>query len=214
MEINKLIIVTFCLLLTTLNRALPINLKEPPPKWEPILAEMLTPGPIKSHFKESRFNRFQKLPRCFEGRLWWDPQIGLSLLYEEPSELIINVLKKGLSMGQPGKPLKSLPSSGQGKLMQLFFNLFNWDVAWLQANFQIEGSISEAAIWQLRLLPLEQNVVSGLSSITLGGEGGLLNTIQLDLRGRRSIGIELSRQERVLALNQMELRLAFPDYDE
>lgn len=213
MEIKKPIILSLCLLLANLSQAVVINLKDPVPEWEPILIEMAKPSPLKGQFKESRFNRFHKLPKRFEGRLWWDPEIGLCLFYEEPSELIINVLKKGLLKGRPGKPLKPLPSDAAETVMQLFTKLFNWDVSWLQENFTIEGTISETNLWELSLRPLEKDSKMGLSRIVLEGEGGLLNTLILNLRGSRKIEIKLSEQARVDALSESDLHLAFPNHD-
>jgi hypothetical protein len=213
MEIDRPIILIFCLLLATLCVGAPVDLKTPPLEWKPILDKMAQSGPLKSRFTESRFSRFQKLPKRFEGRVWWDPEIGLCLFYEKPSELIINVLKEGLRKGRPGKPMESLPTGGQGETMQLFLKLFNWDTEWLSANFQTEGEILEANLWQLHLRPLQENIANQLSGIVLEGDGGLLNSILLDLRGGRAVEIKLSEQARVPTLSERELHLAFPDND-
>ena len=214
MAVLKLIILILYLLLAIPAKGIPFNFVDPPPKWEPIFAEMGRSEPLKCNFKEARSTRFQKSPKHFYGRLWWDSKIGLCLFYEKPSQLIFNILGDGVRKGTPGKPLKALPTDGHDEILRLFSNLFNWNVTWLTANFHTEGEIKANDEWQLRLKPLKKSMSSRLSDILLEWKSGLLNRIHLDLRGGRKVEIHLYDQVRVKVFSKEEVRLAFPDqYD-
>jgi hypothetical protein len=201
------------LLLAAICQGTPLRLDTPPEEWKAILQELSKDSPIKCQFEELRHNPFHRLPKRFNGRMWWNPNIGLCLYYEQPSELRINILEDGIFVGRPDEPSKPLPDNGQDEVLDLFTKLFNWDVKWLVATFAVDGDLENTGQWHLQFRPLESNVMQQLRRMELNGEGGLLNQISLYLRGGRKIEIHLSEQSRIFRLDDEDLLRAFPDRD-
>ena len=190
------------------------TLKDPPPAWHAVLQELDSDQPVKSAFEELRRNPFHRLPRRFMGHLWWDQNHGLSLQYEKPGQLTINIVADGVYMGRPGETMKSLPAEQQEEVMQLFSRLFSWDVEWLDAEFSTEGEISDGNEWTLRMRPKDEELSAKLNRIDLHGEDKVLRSILLDLRAGRTVEIRLSQQERPDAFTPEELQTAYPALNE
>ena len=166
--------------------------------------------PIRSRFEEARSNPFHRLPKRFEGVIRWDPEIGLSLYYFKPSELIINILPRGVFAGRPDQEIEPIAGSEQESVMLLFSKLFNWDVSWLARNFSTEGEMGEDGNWKISLRPDDGDLAGKLDRIDLEGQGGLLNRILLDLRNGRTVEISLSGQERPAPVDETELKEFYP----
>jgi hypothetical protein len=214
MESHKSIILLLLNFVVTACWGVPVDLKNPPKTWALVFDELATPGALKCRFEEARTNPFHRLPKRFEGRMFWEPEIGLCLFYEDPSPLLVNVLPDGVLMGRPREALQPLPGNRQEEVMALFSKLFTWDVDWLAANFTAEGGIADTGEWELSLRPAGDDSGNSLTRIDLEGQNGLLERIHLDLRHNRTVEISLSGQTRTCRLSNSEISLAFPTHDE
>jgi len=214
MAFRRLTIFAAFLVWSLLAAGEPIRLDQPPPGWLPILESLGSGQPVRCQFEELRKNPFHKLPRRFEGRMWWHPGIGLSLYYEQPSQLIVNILPEGVLMGRPGEEMKPMPGRDQQEVMVLFSRLFSWDVDWLATHFSAEGSLLGDGEWKLSLRPEDETLSRALTRIDLAGGHGVLQSIFLDLHGGRTVEIRLSAQYRGPDLETKELKHAFPNLHE
>ncbi len=181
--------------LLALAEPVELDLLAPPPEWKQVLDQLATEDPVKTGFEELRTNPFHKRPRRFNGDIFWHSEFGLSLQYEDPAEIKINMSQNGVTLYRPEEDPKQMEIPEDNPGMSLFFKLFDWDISWLIENFSIIGEMDDSA-WKLQLRPLDQQSSKTLSRIDLKGEADILQSILLDFPGGRKISIRLFDQER------------------
>lgn len=204
-------ILPFC----TLAEPVDLDLSSPPPEWLRVLEKLASNAPVKTGFEELRSNPFHKRPRRFNGEIFWHQEHGLSLQYEDPAEIKINMSLDGVTLYRPEQPPKSIEIPDDNPGLSLFFKLFSWDIAWLVENFRVNGEMDNST-WKLQLRPLDPQSSKKLSRIDLKGEDDILQSILLDFPGGRKISIRLFDQERPWKAKCEDIREQFelPDAKE
>lgn len=171
-----------------------LNLSDPPCQWKPILDTLAAAQPVKCSFEEARSNPFHKRPKRFKGEIFWYPGNGLCLQYLSPSKMKINISKDSVTVYRKDESPRILDLADNDPALSIFFKLFDWDMDWLNENFQFAGELNEEE-WLIVLRPIDEQSKKKLSRIDLKGIGTVLESISLDLSAGKEILITLSGQE-------------------
>lgn len=164
----------------------------PPAAWQPVFERLQVTQPMMVEFTEARRNPFHRMARQFRGTVRWDPQLGLSIQYHEPTEMTIWIAPDNLVIVRGGKVMRTELGRDHAELMQLFARIFAWDTAWLGERFRFEGEMAEAGDWQLDLHVKDVGLKASLSAISLAGDASALRAIGLNLSGGRTARMTLA----------------------
>jgi hypothetical protein len=186
------------------------NLNEPTAEWMAVQETLMDSGRIRSSFEETRSNPFHRHALRFDGTIYWDAKLGLSIQYENPSPVVVNITEDSMYVTRAGETSKHGSEADQGRVMSLFSKLFSWDIEWLSNNFTTEGEIGENSNWSLKLVPVNEELAGFVSILFLEGNATYLTKIAMNVRGGRIINIALSNQEYQACFSDEEMRKAFP----
>jgi hypothetical protein len=165
---------------------------DPPEAWQPVFERLRVTLPMTVEFTEARRNPFHRMARQFRGTVRWDPQLGLSIQYHEPTEMTIWIAADGLVIVRGGKVMQTELGRDHAELMQLFARIFAWDTAWLGERFRFDGEMADAGDWQLDLQVKDVGLKASLSAISLVGDAAALREIGLNLSGGRTARMTLA----------------------
>lgn len=161
------------------------------PFWRDLIARL---GPHKtrqSAFEERRYFPFRKAPVVLTGEIRIVPDAGLSLRYLTPEERIMIVDAKGLLFRDRDGQERPAPTDSRAQAATAaLVNVLRFDLAKLSGEFVVHGR-RDGAAWQLAFVPRDATFAQLLGVLTVAGEGGVLNRIEMVKSPTQRIEIEV-----------------------
>lgn len=214
MELRYLCLLILWLAAPLMCKGEPLDLVRPPAEWLPLFEQLQVKQPMQVEFTELRRNPFHRVARRFIGTVRWDPALGLSIQYREPTEMVMRISEQGLVVIRGGKAVQAELGRDQEELLLLFARIFAWDAGWLQQRFEVDGELQPAGDWRLDMRVVSDALKGSLWSLVLEGELGKLRGIGLSLSGGRTVRMRMEEARFIEAFCPEILAEAFPSIDE